>query len=48
MCGAVPEDRLLLAFPILAPKVYAFLGTAFERLAGDESLRVWKGIGKVI
>jgi hypothetical protein len=48
MCGAVPEDRLVLAFPILAPKVYAFLGTAFERLAGDESLRVRKGVGNVI
>jgi hypothetical protein len=48
MCGAVPEDCLVLALSILAPKVDAFLRTAFERFAGDESLRVRKGVGKVV
>jgi hypothetical protein len=48
MRGAVPKDHSVLAFPILAPEVDAFLRTAFERLTGNENLGVREGVCKVI
>lgn len=48
VCGAMPQDRLVFVFAVLAPEVDALLRTTFERLPRDENLRIGERVGEVI